>query len=130
MKEKIAIFECKMCGHCCHGEATVSVSPKEQKKIAEFLNLSVEELKKRYLRPKGNITEMKIVDGHCIFYGKDGLCTIHPVKPIHCKRWPLHPSILGDENAWKAIKADCPGFSKDATYDEVKDLVRSVLNES
>jgi len=124
------IFECKMCGHCCHGSATVSVSKKEQEKIATFLGIELEELIEKYLLPKKGYTQMKIKDGHCIFYGEDGLCKIHPVKPFHCRRWPLHPSILDSEMAWLAIKADCPGFKKDATYDEVKEFVRKSLNES
>ncbi len=119
-----------MCGHCCHGSATVSVSIKEQKKIAQFLGIELEKLIAEYLLPKNGYTQMKIVDGHCIFYGEDGLCKIHPVKPFHCKRWPIHPSILHDEGAWLAIKADCPGFEKDVTYDEVKEFVRKNLNGS
>jgi len=124
------VFECAQCGHCCHGVATVSLTPEEQTRVAEFLGLTKEELFQKYLIYNGNRVEMKIVDGHCIFYGKDNLCKIHPVKPFHCRRWPLHPSILNDENAWLAIKADCPGFRKDATYEEVVTLIcsRSFLN--
>ena len=122
------IFKCKMCGHCCHGEATVSVSLEEQERIASFLGITIKRLRQEYLHPKKDCTEMKIVDGHCIFYGQDGLCRIHPVKPFHCKQWPLHPSILGDEAAWKAIKSDCPGFRQDVSYQEVKEYVREKLN--
>ncbi len=128
MQENEAIFECKCCGHCCHGEATVSVSQEEQRAIAEFLGLSLKELEMRYLKVKKHCTEMQIKDGHCIFYGDDGLCSIHPVKPFHCKRWPLHPSILSDEAAWKAIKSDCPGFREDATYEQVCAFVEERIN--
>ncbi len=126
----IAVFECKCCGHCCHGVKTVSVSKKEQERIAKFLGIGLEELKEGFLVTEGVSTSMKVVDGHCIFYGKDGLCSIHPVKPFHCKRWPLHPSILSDEAAWLAIKSDCPGFKEDATWDEAKRIVEEWMNES
>jgi hypothetical protein len=33
------VFSCKLCGHCCHGESTVSLSQAEQKGIASFLGL-------------------------------------------------------------------------------------------
>ncbi len=80
-------------------------------------------MKEKFLLTKGNRTEMKVIDGHCIFYGNDGLCKIHPVKPFHCRQWPLHPSILGDPNAYEAIKKDCPGFRDDASYEEICQLV-------
>ncbi len=118
------VFTCKCCGHCCHGESTVSMTLEEQLRIADYLSMEAEEFVSKYCVRKGKRMEMKIVDGHCIFYGEDGLCRIHPVKPFHCRRWPLHPSILGDQAAWEAIKADCPGFSEEATYEEVCDLVR------
>jgi Fe-S-cluster containining protein len=118
------IYECKQCGHCCHGIGTVAVTPEEQEKMAEYLGLSLAELTERYLLVRPHRTEMKVVDGHCIFYGDDGLCKVHPVKPFHCRRWPLHPSILHDEQAWKAIKADCPGFSEDATWQDACRLVK------
>ncbi len=118
------LFTCKCCGHCCQGQSTVSMTPDEQIRIAKFLGLSVDELLERYGVIKGNRVEMKVVDGHCIFYGDDGLCMIHAVKPFQCRRWPLHPSILGDEAAWRAIKADCPGFAEDAEYDDVCRLVK------
>ena len=127
--KKDKVFECRCCGHCCHGEATVSVTEEEQEAIAAFLNLSRAELTDMYLLAKAHCTEMKVIDGHCIFYGKDGLCAIHPVKPFHCRRWPLHPSILADEAAWKAIRADCPGFREDATYEEVCSLIMEKMDE-
>ncbi len=129
-KETGPLFECKCCGHCCHGVATVSVTDEEQRNMAAFLGISLNQLRKDYLVIGTGSISMKIVDGHCIFYRADGLCHIHPVKPFHCKRWPLHPSILADEAAWKAIKADCPGFSPDITWEQAKMLVRKHANGS
>ncbi len=124
-RETDELFSCKMCGHCCQGNSTVSLSASEQNRVAEFLHISREKLLSTYCVIKGKRVEMKVIDGHCIFYGEDGLCAIHPVKPFHCRQWPLHPSILGDQAAWEAIKKDCPGFSDSATYEQVCRLIRS-----
>lgn len=123
------IFRCKMCGHCCHGESTVSMAEWEQQRIADRLGISVSELLERYCVVLKNRVEMKIVDGHCIFYGADGRCQIHEVKPFPCKQWPLHPSILGDPKAWEAIYKDCPGFKKGLTYEEVSEWLKQKIKD-
>lgn len=92
--------------------------------MARYMGVSLEELHRRYLIRRGKRLEMRVVQGHCIFYGPDGLCSIHPVKPFPCRQWPLHPSILGDRWAWEAIKKDCPGFAEDATYEEICGFIR------
>ncbi len=92
--------------------------------MAIFLDLDLADFLRKFCVKKGNRIEMKIVNGHCIFYGDDGLCKIHEVKPFECRRWPLHPSILKDQKAWDAIRADCPGFDEDACYEDVCELVR------
>jgi len=123
------LFRCQRCGHCCQGQSTVSLSPWEQERIADFLGLEREVFLRDWCVRNGNRVEMKTLEGHCIHYGEDGLCKIHPVKPAHCKRWPLHPSILADRAAWKAIRADCPGFPDDMTYEKACELVRRAGGE-
>ena len=122
------IFSCKLCGHCCHGESTVSISQTEQEAISSFLEMDIAHFLLEFCVKRGNRVEMKTVDGHCIFYGEDGLCKIHEVKPFHCKRWPLHSSIRGDPMAWESIRADCPGFAADAGYEDVCELVSKITN--
>ncbi|OAG27076.1 YkgJ family cysteine cluster protein [Thermodesulfatator autotrophicus] len=122
MSEKI--FECKRCGFCCQGESTVSLSPEEQQRIASFLGLSLKDFLKTYTVSRGSRVEMKIVNGHCIFYDEEQrLCKIHPVKPFHCRRWPLHPSIFKDKENFEIIRASCPGFNETATWEDVKSLL-------
>ena len=48
-------------------------------------------------------------DGYCIFWKK--LCTIHPVKPRMCRRWPFIESILVDPANWLAMAGSCPGMA-------------------
>jgi hypothetical protein len=114
-----------MCGHCCCGEGTVSLSEEEQIRIASYLGMEPADFLQKLCVQKGKRIEMRIKDGHCVFLGQENLCAIHPVKPFHCRQWPLHPGILNDPNAWEAIKSDCPGFDSAATYEMACDLVRS-----
>lgn len=125
MKE---VFSCRQCGHCCHGESTVSLTRAEIDAISRHIAQEPGEFLERCCVVKGTRIEMKIIDGHCIFYGDNGLCSIHPVKPHPCRTWPLHPSILADRNAFEAIRSDCPGFDPDATYDEVCDYIEKATH--
>ncbi|MDA8160743.1 MAG: YkgJ family cysteine cluster protein [Desulfobacteraceae bacterium] len=110
------IFQCRECGYCCQGETTVSLTPEDVARMADYLKISVAELKSRYLREKDKVIQMRVVDGHCIFY--NGGCTVHPGKPWRCTQWPLHPSILSDPNNFETIKESCPGISKRMGYEE------------
>ncbi len=122
MAEKL--FECKRCGFCCQGESTVSLSPEEQERIAAFLGLSLAEFLSTYTVRRGKRVEMKTMNGHCIFYDEgESLCRIHPVKPFHCRQWPLHPSILRDAESFEIIRRTCPGFAPEATWEEIKKLL-------
>lgn len=116
--EESDIFACQQCGHCCQGETTVSLDESDVRRMVDFLGMDEEEVARKYWRRTGDIIQMKIVDGHCIFY-KEG-CTVHTGKPWRCKQWPLHPSILMDEANFMAIRESCPGISRDLTYEEFR----------
>ncbi|BAU23238.1 Fe-S oxidoreductase [Caldimicrobium thiodismutans] len=115
------LFECQRCGACCQGESTVSLSPEKIEEIAEFLNLSKEELFHKYLIKKGkNRIEMKTKNGACIFYDrKRKSCQIHPVKPEKCKEWPFPPSIFTDKKNFLIIQNSCQGLKK-LSYEDLK----------
>ena len=90
------IFSCTRCGFCCHGETTVSLNRKDQIRMIKALGMREEDIRKRYWCSRGKNVQMKTVDGHCIFY--DEGCSVHSGRPHRCAQWPLHPSILDDEN--------------------------------
>lgn len=121
-------FVCKRCGNCCKGESTVSLSPEERDRIAEFLGLPLEEFLERFAEPRGgNRVEMKTKDGYCIFYNSQkGLCSIHPVKPEKCKEWPFPEIIFTDEENFQIIKSSCKGLEKFSFSDiqQVKNLTK------
>ena len=110
------IFDCQQCGYCCQGETTVSLNKNDQERMIKHLGLKREEVVRKYWRQTGNTIQMKIVDGHCIFY--DNGCTIHEGKPWRCTQWPLHPSILDGQDNFKIIKESCPGINRELSYED------------
>lgn len=86
--------QCNACNHGCkYGSG--SLVEGDSKKIAEFLKISEEDLKKDFLeeielfnkkvlRPR-LLRENGKVHGRCIFFSGEKGCTIHPVKPLECK---------------------------------------------
>ena len=110
------IFDCQQCGYCCQGETTVSLDEDDQKRMIQQLGMEREEVARNYWRQNGNTIQMKIIDGHCIFY--DNGCTIHAGKPWRCTQWPLHPSILDDQDNFEIIKKSCPGINRKLSYDD------------
>ncbi len=121
------IFTCTRCGYCCHGETTVSLDENDQKRMVESLGMKRDEVQKKFWRVTNNVVQMKVVDGHCIFY--DEGCTVHLGRPWRCAQWPLHPSILSDENNFETIRESCPGINQDISYDEFCQLFKELMND-
>lgn len=122
------IFDCRRCGHCCHGETTVSLTEHDLERLVKHLRLPVAEVTEKYLRVTGNVTQMKTIDGHCIFY-RDG-CLVHPGRPWRCRQWPLHPSILLDANNLSAIRDSCPGINKGTPYGDFCRILTELLADA
>jgi len=125
MIKESEVFQCRECGYCCHGETTVSLDENDLNRMASFLHMAVDDLKEKYLRVNNSVVQMKIVDGHCIFF--NGGCTIHAGKPWRCTQWPLHPSILHDKNNFETIKSSCPGIAKDMSYEDFCEKLKTLL---
>lgn len=122
------IFECQQCGDCCHGETTVSLDDEDLRRMVAYLGLPEEEVKEKYLRITGDVIQMKIVDGHCIFF-RDG-CTIHSGKPWRCSQWPLHPSILTDQANFDAITRSCLGLKRELGYEKFCQILKQIINQA
>lgn len=95
--------------------------------MVETLDLSVDEIRVKYWRIRENVVQMKVVDGHCIFY--DEGCSVHRGRPWRCREWPLHPSILEDEDNFETIRESCPGIKKDISYEEFCVILRTILDD-
>ena len=127
---KAAIFACARCGFCCHGETTVSLDEHDQERMIRALGLSREETARRYWRVTGSTVQMQVRDGHCIFFDDERGCTVHEGRPWRCRQWPLHPSMLDDENNYRTISESCPGIRTDIDYAEFCRSLRALLEQS
>ena len=123
------IFSCARCGYCCQGETTVSLDEQDQERMIKELGLSRDEIAEKFWRITGNVVQMKIVDHHCIFYNTDTGCTVHEGRPWRCGQWPLHPSILSDENNLRTIRESCPGINRDLSYAEFCEILDQLLDK-
>lgn len=91
LKQILKLSErCSQCGNCCSYGAGFLFGD-DLKNIAEFLNITQKELKKKYLEEVEQFNKIllrprstKKPFGPCIFLKKN-LCSIQPVKPLHCK---------------------------------------------
>ena len=127
---KAEIFACARCGFCCHGETTVSLDEHDQERMIRALGLSREETARRYWRVTGSTVQMQVRDGHCIFFDDERGCTVHEGRPWRCRQWPLHPSMLDDENNYRTISESCPGIRTDIDYAEFCRFLRALLDQS
>ena len=112
-------FECTGCGACCAGpeEGFIWVTKPEVTFIADFLKLSVNQVRQRYMRREGLrttiIEEPRTKD--CIFLQMSkgqGTCRIYPVRPNQCRTWPFWASNLANPNAWNRAAQNCPGINR------------------
>lgn len=122
------IFVCARCGYCCQGQTTVSLNEEDQARMVAVLGLPREEVASRYWRITGSVVQMKIKDGHCIFFREDVGCTVHQGRPWRCGQWPLHPSILADHSNFETIRESCPGIKRDLSYEDFCAILRTLLN--
>lgn len=116
-------FECLQCGRCCSGpaEGYIWVSRPEIQLIARYLNISVRELKKEFLKRVG--FRLSIVeDRHsrdCIFLRRTETgrgCAIYPVRPKQCREWPFWPGNLISPDRWNTAARKCPGVNRGRLY--------------
>lgn len=124
-------FECCQCGGCCSGpgEGYIWVTRREVELIADFLEMSLSDLRRRYLRRVGMRTSI-IEDQRtrdCIFlHRSDGQrkCVIYKVRPNQCRNWPFWPENLKTQNAWNEAVQKCPGMNRGRqyTFDEIEHI--------
>ena len=122
------IFVCARCVYCCQGETTVSLDDDDQQRMVAEIGLDRDSVKDKSWRVTGNIVQMKIVDGHCIFYNEKTGCSVHEGRPWRCGQWPLHPSILADQNNFETIRSSCPGINKELSYEEFCSILQQLTD--
>lgn len=89
--------------------------------MADFLRMSVEQLRDKYLMRIGlrtTIIEQSITKD-CIFLQKidsQKKCTIYPVRPNQCRTWPFWSDNLANPDAWNKAAQKCPGVNRGKGY--------------
>jgi len=108
-------FRCTECGKCCTGTpGVVWITEEEIIALAAFLQLSIEDVHKRYIRKCGNrlaLIEKPPKQGEydCIFL-KGKRCTIYPVRPKQCRTFPWWDENLTSKEAWQEAGKLCEGI--------------------
>ena len=132
-------FECTRCGACCTGApGHVWVEDDEIARLAAFLNLTLEQFSRRYLRRVGDrLSLIERPGGDCVFWDKGAGCVVYPARPVQCQTWPFWSENIETEAAWAEVKGVCPGSGRGRvfTVEEVqataaRDLRRRATNGS
>ncbi len=120
MKEDIySRFECKRCTDCCFGEGGIKVSYREAKIIASYLKISLSNFLKKYCKKSGREFPYSIKtgsSGYCIFW--ENGCSIHPVKPDICRKWPLLDRVISDPDCWQEMRKTCRGLEPYPSFED------------
>ena len=99
---------CNACSHGCMMGSGMLAEGDEQR-IAKFLWISEEELKKKFLEEQELFNKTMLKPrlerhgkpyGKCIFYDAKRGCTIHAVKPLQCKISMGCKPYSSDLTAW------------------------------
>jgi uncharacterized protein len=118
-------FECQKCGACCAGpdEGYIWVTRKEIELIADFLGISANDLREKYLKRIGlrkTIIEQNTTKD-CIFLRNiDGQkqCVIYPVRPSQCRSWPFWKDNIACPDNWNRTAQKCPGINRGRLYEQ------------
>lgn len=107
-EDRWSLFKCQQCGQCCE-KLGLSWDPNNIEKMAEFLNMDLEDLVTRYYGDiywengerfiRWDQTKRK----PCPFLGEDKNCRIYPVRPKGCKAYPI-------DTDFGRCGIDCPGM--------------------
>jgi Fe-S-cluster containining protein len=89
--------------------------------MAQYLNISPGELKKKFLRRVG-FRRSIIEDSNthdCVFLrqaAQGKTCLIYPVRPSQCRSWPFWPCNLASPYDWNGAAKKCTGINRGSLY--------------
>jgi Fe-S-cluster containining protein len=125
-----ALFTCRQCGDCCRGFGGTYVSESDIEVIARYVKAAPERFLVRYCQPSGSRWVVgQGANGYCVFW-RDGLCTIHPVKPRMCREWPFIRSVARHPENWFSMAASCPGMRTEFSPQQIAQCVERILAAS
>ena len=106
---------CDTCaGNCCIGESGyIWINAQEINTLATHLDISLEELRSKYLEKKGykySIKEVKLAEDNyaCTFFDLEKRqCSIYEARPIQCRTFPFWDYFK--ENT-QEVYEECPAI--------------------
>ena len=112
---KFTPLACASCGGaCCTGESGyIWIKYLEIVKMAEFLELTIEEFATMYLKKvkhRYSLVEKKLdKDSYACIFFDDNIkqCTVYSVRPLQCRTFPFWETFKGDITE---LKKECPGI--------------------
>ena len=119
-------FKCRKCGDCCKGYGGTYLADNDIERISHLIQSDPTRFVDQYCNLSGNRPVLaQRHDGYCIFW--DQVCTIHPVKPLMCRKWPFLESILVDSTNWLIMADSCPGIQTEVDFEAVEKIVRHMI---
>ncbi len=109
-------FKCTECGQCCTGApGYVWVGEEEVEEMAKFLNISVEEFSRRYLRKVlGRLSLLENPKTYDCVFLKEKKCQLYKARPKQCRTYPWWPALLKTEKDWIDAAEHCEGINAEA----------------
>lgn len=131
-------FTCLRCDNCCFFEREEQdplVFPDEAERLRRLAReRGIGDLVFKEVKVNGKTMYRWIILGYCPFYDKNSKsCTIHNVKPLSCKMYPL---LYNPRTGEVLISKDCPwvndavkngGVDLSSFPEEVKALRRVII---
>jgi len=120
-------FTCTRCGACCTGApGRVRVTETELREAARWLGRAFGKLLETAVRSgeAGGFLLRESPNGDCVFF-EENRCSIHPVKPGQCRRYPFWFRNVRSGDAWRRTVDECPGIGQ-GTYYAPEEIVRQV----
>ena len=90
-------FQCQECGTCCRWSGFVIVTPKDIKRLANYLKISETIFIEKYTTLAPNRNQLTLIDhedGSCIFLQEDR-CKVYQARPEQCRNFPFTWQIEG-----------------------------------
>lgn len=122
-------FKCTECGKCCTGgPGVINIQEEEIEKAAQYLNMSVSNFKKIYVKNRDNqnqLIQIRSQNYDCVFL-KDKKCGIYPVRPSQCRTFPWWKENLNSEESWKEAAKECEGINNQASVVPYEDILKQI----
>jgi len=129
-------FSCQRCSSCCrHDPGFVNLSEQDLSKLCDWASLSRENFISKYCRwvdrsdGYAYLCLLEKSNYDCILW--DEGCVAYESRPFQCVSYPFWPSLVRDEDWWKANAQDCPGVGKGKKFskEEIDDFLTKRKSE-